>query len=700
MLAINQTPLTLPPAPGPPQRRPDADIMSLPYIFSVLRRRLGLLIGVALAVVALVAGVTLLIRPTFAVSAKVIVNHMAPLSLGESAPIPVINDLVSSNGQQSLETYVALFQSAAVASAAVRELDFPTSVDAVERGLKITPLTNTNILQLTVTAPNADHAAAIANALVLAAITSERQLNASRANDARDVLAKALVADRRMSLEAEGRKASFQSSHRILDSETQAKTAIEQDAALNDKIRQVSADHDQALGELADLTSQVGRRGSTTAAAGTLQRNPARDELESQLSQVEVELADATKRYTDQNPAVQSLQQEKSDLQRELARVPAAVSNFQDPLRLQLDESIANVKARIAGDETNLATLAKQEQSLSEALKKLPEVIKEFNALERSGIATNSVYTALEQKYAQAVVASTIARSDVSMLDTADPAQAQRRPSLLLNVELACFLGIFLGIAAALVADGLSRYIREDNIDSQLGLPLVATLSRVDIISGRGLSPALALRHFASAVAIKKDLRAKAIAVIGCTSSDNNLSAALEVARAFSEVETRILLVNADIKRKDSLPSAPFGLMDILDGSASIAQCIKPSAIASLDTLNIGRTGNDALRSFTSTAFQVFIDEAWQSYGMLVFVAPPLMEQPEGLPVCAVCDLTLLALAKAGATVASAQRAIELLSDCGACVTGVVLTKDARSPHHELQPSFTPLSSSLVRDVQ
>jgi len=132
--------------------------VELTDFLGILRRRWASLVIIALACLALSCGVTLLLTPKFRASTQIVFA----VSGGES-----VTDLAqgSTFAEKQMATYSQIATSPLVLEPVIQRLDLAKTPGQLASAITANVLTNTVILQISVTDPSAQRSAAIANAV-------------------------------------------------------------------------------------------------------------------------------------------------------------------------------------------------------------------------------------------------------------------------------------------------------------------------------------------------------------------------------------------------------------------------------------------------------------------------------------------------------------------------------------------------------
>jgi capsular exopolysaccharide synthesis family protein len=514
-----------------------------------------------------------------------------------------------------------------------------TGPEMLLKHVAVIPITNTNILSISVTWSDPKTSAAIANAFGQAIVDRQRQLVASQATAALASLKQQLPqAGARMD-QAQNKLASFEASHRIANIDEQTQSTITGLANLDAKIGQTQADRQQATAQLASANKQLGSVPPTITGSSTISQNPVVAQLQTQLTQVNIQLQQDEQQYTDQYPAVIALKAQQKQLEDTIARdrqtVVSGLDKIPNPLYQQLQQQAATSRSQIAADSAQVAELDRQRRSMEPLLAALPAQTAELANLQRDATAAQDVDTALQQKYVNAQVASETAISDVTITQPASAGDAQVRPDVILNFIISLFLGAVLAVMGALVMDYFDNSIQDEGqVEEELAIPQLASIPLVELRNGEAIVPwvkSLALESFLQLVTNMKystDQPLRSIAIVSPTQGDGKSTTALNVALALNEIEGPVLLVDADLRRPSLHAKLGLrnerGLSDVLVGRSTPEAAIQIHERSGLAVMTSGTAAPNPIKLLESPRFDAMLADLQERYQTVVFDAAAL----------------------------------------------------------------------------
>jgi succinoglycan biosynthesis transport protein ExoP len=661
-------------------------------ILRTLQRRIRPILAIFLGFIGLVLIFSLLVPKSYTTQIKVIAgNSSAVPGDNTDSQLPVLNALLAATGVQSAETYVELFQETPVAQQVIQDLHLNMSPGALLQHVNVKPITNTNIIDFAVTWSNPQTSALVANDFGKVIVDRQRDLVSSQAQQAMNFLKQQLpVADRAMH-DAQMKLADFEASHHIADINAQTQGYINTLGTLDGKIGQTQADMQQAKAQLASVNGQLGHTPAMISGGTTVAQNPVLQQLQTQLSQVQVQLNTAEQQYTDRHPTVIALKQQEQQLQDEIARqqstVVANTNTVPNPLYQQLQQQQAQYQAQVAADQAQISELQRQRTALNPTLAKLPAQAAMLADLQRAAQSAQDVYSALQQKFNNASVARDTALSDVTVTQPASPAGARVSPNLFLNLLLGVLLGAILAIVGAFVIDYLDGSVKDENeVEEELALPPLAQIPLVRMRNGVAALPwvrTLTIESFLQLVTSIKyasDSKLETLVVTSPSQGDGKSTISVNVALAMAELEPRVLLVDADLRRASIHMKLHVknerGLSDVLVGRAKLADVVQKTKYPGLDILTSGTPTPNPIKLLESQRFDDMLREASQTYRCVIVDTAALSVNLDAAVVSRKADGTVVVLSSGTTDLREAKSALRRLNQVGVKnILGFVLNR-------------------------
>lgn len=685
-------------------------------LFSTFARRRRLFAIVVLAIVSLALVATILSPRTYTTHVTFIAGGSAgPVAPAGQTDFPVLNAILDISNSQSSETYAEIMRQPQAAQVVIDKLGLHATPGQVLGAVAVNPIPNTSILDARVTWSSPDLSARIANTLAQAYVDLRRDLISHQADASAATIAGELhSAQTRMQHSADA-LARYQASNGIADLQQQTNGTIAALAATDVKISTVRLDQRQASAQRAVVQSEMAKVPALMSGGTQLQANPVLTQLRTQLATIDVQLQSARRQYTDDHPTVKALVAQRQELARMIDATPAtttaAVNTVGNPLHTALQQQDASLAAEIAADNAQLSELSSQRAHLEPLLRALPRQAEIFATLQRTAKVDRDVFDALEQKYAQAEIARSTTLSDVAVLSPADPKTFQKKPNVLVNLAAGLALAVLFGIGAIAVAERFDRRIKaEDEVTERLRLPLLTSVPALPP-SGRPFRDWMHAARIDSILQLVTSLRyasterLRSVAFTSASAQDGKSTIALETAIAMAELEPRVLLIDADLRRPSlhtslNVERSP-GLSDVLVGKATLADVTRPTRHPGLDVITAGTSVPNPFVLLQSAAFDELLKSVKSSYGTVLVDTPACGAVVDAAAVCARVDGTVYVVSANATDLVEAARGIARLSAGGVRrIVGAVLNRttpqrsaigpygQALNGHH--QPALPP----------
>jgi succinoglycan biosynthesis transport protein ExoP len=689
--------------PGTATPTHEGGLTDLGAFTRTLVRRMKPMLAIFFGFVALVIALSLIIPKSYETTIKIIIGSSGTGQINTtgagvtgtgSSPnseLPVLNALLIASGVQTAETYVELFKEEPVAQDVIRNLNLRMSPSYLLQKVDVSPVPNTNIISLAVTWNNAEASAAIANAFGNAVVDRERDLVASQADQAISFLQQQMPQASSTMHSTEAALAQYEASHHIADINAQTQSTINAISDIDAKIGTAQSDAKVQAAILASDRAQMAHTPATVTGAETVAQNPVLAQLENQLSQVEVQLNNDEKTYTDAYPDVVALRQQRSTLEREIAAqkstIVASTNTIPNPIFTQLQQQAATASGNIASDQAQLRALNVQRHQMDPILASLPAQAAALADLQRAAQSAQAVYNALQQSYDNATIAKDTALSDVTVTQPADPRMAKVRPDLLVNTALGIVLGAILAVLGALAIDYFDNTVKDDrDVQSELELPQLSAIPLVKMRNGTPELPwvrSLSVEAFLQLVTSMKyasDTALESLVVTSPSQGDGKSTIALNVAIAMAELEPRVLLVDADLRRASLHAKLRMknerGLSDILVGRSAVTDAVQQTSYPGLDILTSGTTAPNPIKLLQSPRMDQFLNEARGHYRCTVIDCTALSVNLDSAVVARKADGTVLVLAAAQTDLRAAKGAMRRLQQVGVHnILGYVLNR-------------------------
>jgi tyrosine-protein kinase Etk/Wzc len=332
------------------------------------------------------------------------------------------------------------------------------------------------------------------------------------------------------------------------------------------------------------------------------------------LSSKRAERRALLQQYTEEHPMVQDLTAEIASI--ESTTIPSLARGVLN----RLDATQTDLQRRVA--------------AASSEIRQIPARSMEEQRLARNRDIADRLYRNIQSSYEEARLAAVSSIPDIRQVD---PVAVPGRPVQDERIRLFLTLlaaGFGLGLGLALLRDRMDPRLRYPNQVRDMGLPILAAIPHIR--SPRELGK---FENAAELVEAFRNVRLNVsfengnggpvtLTVTSPGSGDGKSFVSANLALAYAELGRRTLLVDGDTRRGAlhrmfGLERKP-GLLDFLDGTATLGEVIKPTPYPSLDLLPAGTRLSRGPELLSTGRLTDLLTELRGRYDTILIDSPPL----------------------------------------------------------------------------
>ncbi len=430
--------------------------MSLRQFFLVLRGRLGVAALVFFFTLATVAVLSMVLPKRYDATAAVLVDVKAPDPISGA----MIDGLVMPG---YLATQRDIITSDRVVRKAMQLLELDHGTDAEQRALEtalkkkldIKPSRNSNVIDISFSAPNPAFAAAAANAFARAYLDASIELRVDPARQQTRWFGEQDKVLRDNLERAQARFSEYQEKHGLGVSDEQLDSEV---TRLNELATQLASTQAQA----AEAKSKELVRGDPSTLPEVVQ-NPLIVSLKTEIARQDARLKELAGHLGPNHPDYRRMAAELESLRSRVKTETGVIAGSLRTARSVNKDKEAELAAAVAAQKKKVLALRQAREQLA--------------VLQRDRDIAQRAYETVTQRLTQARLESQLRQTNVSLLSLASAPVDPTFPNPLLNSAAAIFLGTFLALGVALLLEMIDRRVHTaQDLAEMLQLPVLAVV--------------------------------------------------------------------------------------------------------------------------------------------------------------------------------------------------------------------------------
>jgi len=564
------------------------------------------------------------------------------------------------------------------------------AVDRLLANLRISPRSETNIVDVSFLHPDPARAQLVTNALVTKYQDFEAKFAQERSRRRRIFLEEQVAQTDSSLARARAALRGFQTRAQTYDARQELSSQQQNRMALDIRRSELDAERRMYQGLLEQLSStSAGERSEllrTLVSAPGIAENAAVSRIHEQLLKQRAVLDSLTAGdfgNAATHPDVQRQQQLIANSENELA---------------------AAIRSHVASLDARAEALGELSARTSQELAALPSQLAEETRLEQIVQTYQRVSDQVREELQRARVAEAATAGQADIIDLAALPYAPEPGTRAIKIAVGLLLGLLLGIAAAFLMERRDSSVQSRaEVEQSFHVPVLGLIPRATVpdlaelkrklsLDGKVVELGTALngsvRRSSHAMEAYRLLRTnilfagwtgqvRNIVITSTSPREGKTLTAASLATSIAEEGVRVLLVDADLWRGriheiPDVPESP-GFSDLLAGRSSPEQAVRRTGMASLDLLPRGTWQADPSVLTSAGVLERIFDDLGRGYDVVVIDGPPVLAAGSAPVLPAVADGVLF-LVRAGQTDRGALReALRQLGAVGARVLGVVL---------------------------
>lgn len=676
----------------------------LDRIYAMFRRRVVLFVGIVLGVTALAVLFGLLTPLHYSASSRIVIDPREQKVLPDSTVLPSL-----SADPATIDSQVEILKSRALTEEVVTRLKLTTDpefnrpsaggrglrglfsravqtepvdeqaelarrvVDAVAAQLTVTNMGLSSVIQITFKARSPVKAARIANAFAQTYIEDQR-LQKANAN----ARASGWLLSRMSELRANSERSDAALKRYEVDRGIVGLQSATGATANQQEIQSLTGELATARGAEAEAVAKLNaaRRARSGDSAESM-NSPVLQAYKQQRAEASAKLAKLATRYGPRYPEVQTAEREIADIDRQMAGELRSLMG-------SLDTDVRAARSRTAQIAAALARA-------NEGLKGASLASVGANALSKRAEADKAIYEAFLNRYKQTSAESGMENADARIISLAVPQLRPISPSIKLLALIGLLIGAGSGLLVTALADAmLGGVYKEDQLEDELSLvPLGTIIERPRAQRHEGAvidqvrdAPESVFAEMVRSVAgnilstIGPDTRV--IMITSALADEGKSTSAILIARAIADMGRRTLFIDGDVVKRSSTrqlaDAIPAGIVELIDGTASLASVIRHDGDGSMDWIGVRDHARRA-GVFVQASVPGLLAGLRQRYDVIVIDAAPLLATADARALATHADAVVLAVRWFKTARRAVRATLKALASLGIRPAGAVLTR-------------------------
>ncbi|RJP80383.1 MAG: polysaccharide biosynthesis tyrosine autokinase [Candidatus Zixiibacteriota bacterium] len=594
-----------------------------------------------------------------------------------------------------------------------RPVNFNGKVKLLRESITVEPVKETDIIVLKVTANSAFESAYLANEIARQFFGQNLEYSKGEVGEVRRFLESQLDSVRMKLSESEEQLKLYKESHKLVALDEETEKLVEQTATFRAHLNEAEAELQENVLALQDLRNKFAESKSTLVEDVSRISSPLITELQTRIAEKQALIANLiAKSSPGYEIVVKDVEREIDEAKKALIEEAHKIANSGissiDPLKTsqelfdQILRADINIKSLTARTEA-LGTVVNSYESQLEAL---PEKNLELVRLMRDAELNEKIFLMRSEKYEESRIAEAGKTANVRIIDPAVPPPKPIRPNRQLNVFLAIFFGLGLGVAISFAIELLDGSVRTVEDLEKLKVSVLGAIPTIDPEEiarrmkrhGHKLSPedrarltSKLITNFSPKSPVSEayrslrtnilfanlDRQAKTLVVSSSATKEGKSTTVANLAITMAQMGSRVLIVDADLRRPTMHTlfkiERQIGLSNALLGNYTLDEVIKPTGIENLDIITAGDIPPNPSELLSSNAMRKTLALLQQRYDMILLDSPPVIAVTDAAVLSTRTDAVLLVVSSGYVTRKEVDRAIQLLGNVRANLIGVLL---------------------------
>lgn len=530
-------------------------------------------------------------------------------------------------------------------------------VDKIKRwvfprpSISIAKYEQTDVLQIETSSPDPEEAMMMANTLAEIVVEENRAQVRAECKNARVFLEDQMGKVNERYRAALLKLTDFKRQAKSVDLETETKLAAERMAELMKEKEDGVIALAQARARLGFLRQQLSKKSPEFLLASTSKENSYIETIKERLTDLKLQLAEASAQLTEKHPKILSLKEQIDTAEAELKR-ETEICRSSMPELTRLETQIPSLEARLKGLNASIDKSFKEFSGL-------PHKAFEQASLDMDLEAAPSAYGSLLDSLCHIAVTEATAFSGIRIIEPAVEPLSPAHPNKALNGVLGMFVGLALGFGLAFITERLDDTIR--TAEDVRGIGPIAFIGAVPkfgaesipLISARDPNDPLceSYRGIRTQIDVVQHMADRPLQTLMITSAgpkEGKTTTAVNLGISMAREGKKVVIVDMDLRRPSLHtyfgPSSDVGLADLLQNETFLDEAIHPTQVDGLSIITGGLPIHDPGALIESGKTGELISELTNRYDVVILDTAPLLVKSDALVLAQHVDSSVIVL--------------------------------------------------------
>ncbi len=546
-------------------------------------------------------------------------------------------------------------------------------IDAYLNRLKITPVRDSNLVNISFMSAKPEEAKKIVNRHAGEYINENLEVRFAASNDAVKWLQKQVLVKKELLEKAEHSLQAYKEEKNIVSLEDKQNIIVQKLEDLNLKLTNARTER-MKLETIYNLTKKYDGKQEMLETIPEIIESDQISALNNIHVSLRTEIEKLSQRYGKNHPTM-------------IREVMKAES-----LKIKISEEIVKLAKSI---EAKYKVTLSQEENLSKALEEQKIVALQLNrdalaygTLKRESEGERAMYEILLKRLKETDMTGKLQTSNIRIVDFAETPRRSIKPRKKRNVLLGAILGLFIGIGLAFFLEYLDNTIkRPEDVERYLGIPLLGIIEKFktqdstsELITHELPKSVIseAIRSVRTSIMFSMiDKPKKLIMVTSSVAGEGKTFTASNLACAVAQTGKNTLLVDTDLRKPRvnevfSVKRKP-GLSNHLIGVDDLKSIVRTTSVPNLSIVTCGIIPPNPSEMLESTLMEKFCEAVREKFDVVIFDTPPSMTVTDGVVLSRNMDGVIITI-KSGSTVKNTvKRCISQLTSGKCEMLGAVI---------------------------